>query len=369
MVEWYYPYLSILLIFYMKDRIIKVFYYVPESGIKEREKLYTQGLYRGELAYGALHLRNFNILPIDLFPLKEWQSKLWRILYAFYLIFKSRSYDAIYTPYFNGLEYAIKLRGLGLFSPKILIWHHNPIEKVGGNFWAEMKQKLFYRGCDALFFFSEEIKKESLYSGVDIIHKSYVLKWGPDMFFYNRIRLPYDTRGGIIMSGRDSRDFATLFDVAKRLPNHHFTVVPPDVETASLFTSLQNVKIKNFSSSYEGYYQLACETAKSSLVLILTKPIAGRNLPSGLTSICEATGLGKPCIITDNKYFDSSLRQSSFAKYVKVCDVDNICYNIEFLFSHHDVLRDMAEAALNYAKQNDIAKMSQHLSQIIKMMV
>jgi glycosyltransferase involved in cell wall biosynthesis len=347
---------------------IRVLYYIPGSDLSEREELYQHGVYRGEMVYGAFQLSKQGLSVVQIKPLRNWQGKCSRMWYALFLLLKSRHYDVIYSPYYSGLEYAIKLRGLGLFPKKIMIWHHNPVEKETSAV-AKWTQKWFYRGCDALLFFSDVIREESLLAGLNIRKKSFVLNWGPDMSFYDRIRQPYQSGGNIIMSGLDSRDFNTLLLVCEKMSEKHFTVIPPDDETARKFMDLKNVTVKVYPKSFENYYNLALETAKSSLVLILTKPVEGRKLPSGLTSICEAVGLAKPCVITKNRYFSQELLHAGFAAFVEVGDVDGICKQINVLAKDEETCSRMSNAALTYARQYDINNMSLQLADIIKRII
>lgn len=345
---------------------IRILYYLPGSDLTEREKLYRLNMYRGEMAYGVFHLKDHGTTIIELSPPRDWHSKLSRIWYAMYLLINCHKYDIIYSPYFSGLEYVIKLRGLRLFPKKIMVWHHSPIVSDNHSLKAKYSQQLFFRGCDALFMFSEAIKAKSLQSEINLRNKVFVLNWGPDMSFYDRIRLPYHSGGEIFMSGIDSRDFDTMYKVCQRLPQKHFMVIPPTEELEIKFRQYKNVTTKRYPASFESYYHLALETAKASLVLILTKPVEGRSLPSGLTSICEATGLAKPCIITKNPYFSQELIKAGFAAFVDIGDSEGICRQIEILTSDEDTLTKMSACSLNYALQNDIKKMARQLADIIK---
>lgn len=341
-----------------------IYYYIPASTLIERKEIYEKGMYRGELAYGAFQLVKMGIRFSNLNPLVKWYNKFNRILYVLYLLLNFRKFDIIYSPYYSGLEYLIKLRGLGLFPRKIVVWQHSPIDRKH-KIHDKIHTKLFIKGCDALCFFSEEILNETLENGYNIKDKAYILNWGPDMDFYDKIRQPYNPESKILMSGRDSRDFGTLSEVVKRMPNYQFVIIPPNDKVSKIFLDYPNVTIKKFPSSYKGYYDLSKETSKCTLILILSKPVEGRKLPSGLTSICEATGLAKPCIITENKYFSKTLRNAGFAKFVPVGDVDNICNQINLLMSDKLRLIKMSDSALNFAQTYDISNMSNELVKIL----
>ena len=86
---------------------IRLLYYIPASTLSERMSLYSSGMYRGEMTYGAFHLKEHGISVVELSPLKDWHSKLSRLKYTIYLLLHSRMFDIIYSPYSSGLEYAI----------------------------------------------------------------------------------------------------------------------------------------------------------------------------------------------------------------------------------------------------------------------
>ena len=348
---------------------MRVLFYMPViyGSVADRIKWVKEKKMRGELIYNIVDTEK---LGCDVIPSP---TKLYSIadkrLYVYntlQFLRKRGQYDVIYTPYFQGLEWLIYLRTIGLFRKKIVVWHHNPIE-MPKKILARWKQKLFFRGCDALLFFTDKIKQLSVGNGCPI-EKMHVVDWGPDMAYFDMIRPQYaGCKGNYLMSGSDSRDFDSAMQAFVSLPNAEFDVCPPSDELYEKYRSAsENTHLFKFEKSNTGYEKIAKKTADCKAVIIITKPIPGRKLPSGLTSICEAIALGKPCIITDNPYFSDEMRHAGFAKFVKVGDVEGIRKAIVELEEDPELRLQMSEAALAYARKYSSENTAKQLVEIFK---
>lgn len=322
---------------------------------------------RGELIYNIVDTESIGCEVIAS-PTKHY-SIANKKLYAyntFRLLLLSNRYDIIYSPYYQGLEWLIYLKSLGLFRKIIVVWHHTPIERPK-RFWSRWKQKRFFHGCDALLFFTDKIKQLSIGNGCPT-EKLHVIDWGPDMLYFDLIRVQYsECKGNFLMSGSDSRDFDSAMKAFVSLPNVEFDVCPPSNELYEKYQGTSdNTHIFKFEKNNKGYEKIAKKTSECKAVIIITKPIWGRKLPSGLTSICEAVALGKPCIITDNPYFSDEMRNAGFALFVKVGDVEGIKTAIKTLEENQQLRLKMSEAALAYARKYSSENTARQLVEIFK---
>lgn len=348
---------------------MRVLFYMPViyGSVADRIKWVKEKKMRGELIYNIVDTEK---LGCDVIPSP---TKLYSIadkrLY-FYNVWQfirlSNRYDVIYSPYYLGLEWLVFLRALGLFRKKIVVWHHNPVEKPQKLF-SRWKQNLFFHGCDALLFFTDKIKQLSVGNGCPT-EKMHVVDWGPDMDYFDMIRPLYaECKGNYLMSGSDSRDFDSAMEAFVSLPNVEFDVCPPSDELYEKYQSAsENTHLFKFENNNKGYEKIAKKTADCKAVIIITKPIPGRKLPSGLTSICEAVALGKPCIITDNPYFSDKMRNAGFAIFVKVGDVEGIKRAIRTLEENPALRSEMSDAALAYARKYSSENTAKQLVEIFK---
>lgn len=345
---------------------MRILYYMPvyAGTLQDRFERIAQGTYRGELLYGSPELRSLGhdvILPP---PIKsEGRKRLVEVMKQLWSM--RRQYDLVYTPYFNGLEWVILLHGMGLFRKKIVVWHHSPIER-SKSFLGCIRQNLFFRGCDAVLFFTEKLRQESWQPAGN---KTHVLNWGPDLSFFDRIRLDYAqcATAPYLMSGSDSRDFDTPIKAFAEMPNAQIDIYPPTDDIRKQYEGKNaNIHMKCIERSNDGYYAMSVATAECKAVLIISKPVEGRKLPSGLTSICEAVALGKPCIITDNRYFSDEMRKAGFAIFVKVGDAEGIRNAVQQLENDKDLCLRMSAAALAYARKFDAVNTAKELDSIFR---
>ena len=196
----------------------------------------------------------------------------------------------------------------------------------------------------------------------------FVVEWGPDMDYFDKIRIEYSQcNGNYLMSGSDSRDFETAITAFSKDSNISFDVYFPTDELYTKYNhKYTNINTYTLERNNFGYEKIAQVTANCKAVIIISKPVPGRKLPSGLTSICEAVALGKPCIITDNPYFSDKMRNAGFALFVKVGDTDGITNAIKTLEDDPYLRKQMSEAALSFAKKYSSKNTAKQLVEIFK---
>ena len=349
---------------------IRVLYYMPVaySTLEDRISWVKELKFRGELMYCVVETEKFGC-KVFVPTTKRYgvASKKLYLYYTWQLIRTAKLYDVIYSPYFQGLEWLIYLKAIGLFKKKIVVWHHNPIEEAPKKFLSRLRRKLFFRGCDALLFFTKTLRRLSLNRGC-APDKMFVVDWGPDMAYFDNIRIAYSLcNGNYLMSGSDSRDFDTAIAAFSKVSSVDFDVYPPTEELYEKYKNCyDNTNIFKLGKNNYGYEKIAKVTANCKAVIIVTKPVPGRKLPSGLTSICEAVALGKPCVITDNPYFSDEMRHACFAKFVQVGDVEGIRKAIVELEEKPELRLQMSEAALSYARKYSSENTARQLVEIFK---
>lgn len=349
---------------------IRVLYYMPVAygTLQDRLSWVKEHKFRGELMYCILDTEKYGckVLAPDTKRYGVASKKL-NIYYTWQLIRTAKQYDVVYSPYYQGLEWLIYLKAIGLFQKRIVVWHHNPIEEAPMKFLSRLRRKLFFRGCDALLFFTKTLRELSLSKGCSS-DKMFVVDWGPDMAYFDNIRIAYSQcKGNYLMSGSDSRDFETAIDAFSEELAIHFDVYPPTEELYVKYRNhYDNIQVFKLEHNNVGYEKVAKATANCKAVIIITKPVPGRKLPSGLTSICEAVALGKPCVITDNPYFSDEMRHAGFAKFVKVGDVEGIRKAIVELEENPELRLQMSEAALAYARKYSSENTAKQLVEIFK---
>jgi len=114
-----------------------------------------EGRFPSHFLYGATHLKDHGI-DVVWHQSRIRYSRIKRMLYTTWQILKNyRGIDAVYATHYTGIEPVIFLRALNLFRKPIVIWHHQPIITPKSRM-REILGKLFYKGIDEMFFFSQK---------------------------------------------------------------------------------------------------------------------------------------------------------------------------------------------------------------------
>jgi glycosyltransferase involved in cell wall biosynthesis len=274
------------------------------------------------------------------------------------IISDKRKYDIVYTPYYEGLQGLIYLRALRLYRKKIVVWSHPPVE-MEGSFLRKSLYKVFLKGIDKIIFTNKTAQTESIQSGLISEDKTVVLDWGADLDFFNNILNEVsgqeykDVR--FISTGVDHRDFETLVNAFKGL-SLKLDLYLTEKELYDKYKDVaENIIVhfiepnRSLESSLLSSYTVATELAKSSVSIICSKPIAERKLSFGLTSVLEATGLGKPVIITRNRYLPQRFEDNKVGLFVKPDDVEDLRNAILKIGNDHELRVKLGENARQFA--------------------
>ena len=168
-----------------------------------------KGEFPSHFLYGGTKLKNHGIDVIwhkslvSTSRLRQMMHSVWQMMFV------NRHYDAIYATHYQGLEPLIFLRALGLFRKRIVIWHHQPIV-VARSWWRNQLGKLFYRGIDDMFFFSQKLINDSIQTHKADPSKFHLGHWGADLELYDRVIAEKCERKGFVSTGKEKRDMTTL---------------------------------------------------------------------------------------------------------------------------------------------------------------
>jgi glycosyltransferase involved in cell wall biosynthesis len=327
----------------------------PDGSIEQKIQNWRDSKYRGELLYGLTHLKNegFDVIFPHLTKCRI-NGRKSRLSNLIDILKEKRKYDIIYAPYSNGLQALIYLRGLRLFRKKIVVWQHTPIEKPKGkNFFRRLLYRIFLNGIDKFIFFGEIAREESLQSGIIHEKKTAVLNWGADLDFFSKISNDASNFKSdeirFISTGMYYRDFEILIKAFEGLSaNLDLYIIDKSIYEKYLNTS-QNIKIHLIAPDELSSYKAGLEAAKSSVILICTLPVSTRKYSFGLTSLIEATALGKPVIITRNKYIPQSFEANKVGLFVEAGNVAQLREAIIKISSDRELLQQLANNSKRFA--------------------
>ena len=330
-------------------------YFYHMVAVDAYAKGWRDGSVPGHLLYGMNELPALGIgclyhaFPFNPYthPWKLRIYNLWKILSRY------RSYDAVYGVTHTGLEPLIFLRALGLFRKPVVIWHHTAVIVPKG--WIRrLGSALFYRGIDRLVFFSEPLREASVATGKVRREDTFVLPWGADLAFYDRLIARRSGRGtAFISTGRENRDFVTLIRAFAQTGERcdiYTTRFGGRVDDYERWIREQVGEIPSnvrFHIVDATHLEMAEKTNEAYAIAVCCLDFP---YTVGLTSLVEALALGLPVVATDNPTFPFDVEKEGVGIKVAYGDAEGWAWAIRFLRDHPEEARRMGEKGRRLAE-------------------
>lgn len=305
-----------------------------------------------------------------IYPYKQFSSRLRMMIYAAFNILRCKEkYDVLYGTSYRGLELIIFLRALGLYGKPIAIWHHQAVP-ASKNFLKGWISKLFYKGIDCMFFFSDVLIDDSLKSGKVTRDRLHLIHWGADLDFYDRIieNTVCDNKISFISTGKECRDFSTLLQAFSETHEMIDVYAPKsngNVKYDRLlnkYSSFPNIRIHTVGGIIP--YELALKVAKSDVVVISCLDLS---YTVGLTTLVEAFALGKPVISTNNPKFEVNIEAEGAGICVGYKNVEGWVKAVRYLSENTHVVSEMGrKGRLLAEKLYNLDNYTQELSRVLK---
>ena len=330
------------------------------ESFNDRLNNYKNDLYPGHCLFGAPELEKIGYKIIYSNPENPTKNKgafsIFKnmITYTLKIFRVIKSIDFIYSPYPNFLEFIIFVRSIKIIRKKIVIYQHSAITRKKGFIGYYLKQKLYYKGVDKLIFFDKKSASESIKSGLITNKQIFIGNWGPDIEQYNRILDKYKKTEGekdikFVSTGKDSRDYSLMVDAFCDL-NAKFELYLIDSDLATKFKDKSsNIEVKYIKESKDSPQVTEKATLNSDVSLVIFKPT--RPTCNGYTALCEAMGLGKPVIITENSYIPFNVEKEGFGIIVPVGDVEALRNAINTFHNNPEMVKEYSKNARIYAER------------------
>lgn len=328
-------------------------YYYNTRDVQFMWQQWEDGQMPSHLLYGATLLPEHGIELVMHRSSKVWTRWRLMIVTAWRILTCRQRYDVLYATAFRGIELIIFLRALHLYRHRIVVWHHQPIVESESRL-REIVARLFYRGIDDMFFFSEKIIADSLKSAKARPERMHLVHWGADLGFYDRIKsLRQEKQYQFISTGKELRDHTTLVrafnETDARLDvftlNYHGDKNPD--------TALETIPLKeNIHVHYtDGRLiplELAKEADRATCVVICSY---ATNYTVGLTTLVEAMALGLPIICSRNAQMPFDVEKEGCGITVGYGDVEGWKRAVEYIQSHPEEARQMGAKARRMAEE------------------
>lgn len=331
---------------------MKVYFYHTQN-LNQIYKKWKEGRFPGHFLYGATHLPKYGV-DVVMHKHKDTDSRLQQILYVTWKVLTCKEhFDAIYATHFNGLEFIIFLRALHLYPKPIIIWHHQPIVEADNGF-REMMARVFYKGIDHMFFFSDQLIQESLKSKKADEEKMEVCHWGADIDNYDRIMAENKDveHIGFISTGKEKRDMPTLIRafsatgqelsifVAYKACGDNYLEILNDLRPSS------NVHLNFIKGLIPN--ELAVKVWKSKCVVICCQET---NYTVGLTTLVEALAFGLPVICTRNATYPIDIEKEGIGIALPYYDSVGWERAIRYIVNNPEEAEEMGRKARKLAEK------------------
>lgn len=249
--------------------------------------------------------------------------------------------DIIYSPCQTQTHLLNYFRALGLIKVPIVCLAHHPLNWGKLSWLREPFIKSFVQGTAFFPSLSQKVADE-INQRSNQSFKSFPVAWGPDANFYPSIPVKGQ---GVIAAGRTGRDFYT-FGLAASQTNAQAQIICLERDASPAFQKFSNnvqVSIQP-NQGFMKYPELLEIYAKARVLAI---PLfLGKSL-SGLTSLMDALGMGKPVIMTKHPLIDIDIEAQGIGKWVEPGDIQGWKDAIQFFEDNEDEAVLMGQRARN----------------------
>jgi len=294
---------------------------------------------------------------------KFFPKRLQLMMYATKEILRNyRKFNVLYGTSFRGIELIIFLRAIGLFRKPIVIWHHTAITKNSSKI-KEAISRLFYKGIDRMFLFSDKLIEDSMKSEKVNPSKLKLVHWGPDIEFYDHIAasIPESHRDGFISTGKENRDVVTLVNAFNQSDNNLDIYISKECGSINYEERISSSNPgENISVTYtDGVIplELARKVASKECIVICCLEFP---YTVGLTTLVEAFALGMPFICSRNPNFQIDIDKEGIGITVEYGDVSGWKKAINYIKSHPEEAREMGKRARKLAEERFNLKIFAH---------
>lgn len=328
-----------------KFAVMRIYFYHTED-IQYIYGEWRKGNFPGHFLYGATHLKDFGI-DMVMHRHKDVGGRLRSAVYVLLEILKNYTkIDSVYATHYKYLEIVIFLRALGLFRKPIVIWHHQPII-TPRKMWREWLGRLFYRGIDDMFFFSQKLYDDSLKTKKARPERMHVGHWGADLDYYDRFMRDHQPAGGhsgFVSTGRERRDMKTLvaaFNETGAPLSIYLNKTNCGIDYERMFSEMavgSNIKV-NFMSGYQ--QANLCEAVYKSRCVVIC--CMETKYTVGLTTVVEALAMGLPVICSRNPQIPVDFDKEGCGISVAYYDTEGWVKAVSYIQGHPEEAAKMGK--------------------------
>ena len=231
------------------------------------------------------------------------------------------------------------LRALNFIRVPIITLVHHP-QNIGRFNWLRIPVNYcWHKGADAVLTFSKNIPLVG-HNTQKVIR----VPWGPDINYYDSLTPTYGDQ--IMTAGRSGRDFHSFaMASANTLSNAHIMCLEYDAETIyGKLPSHVSMEV-GWQEPHEVYNKL-----KNALAIAI--PLLPQKFTSGLTSLCDALGMGKAILMPENIGIDLDIEKLGIGKIIRPNNIDGWTKTLLWVKQNREETIKMGKRAREFAAKS-----------------
>lgn len=264
---------------------------------------------------------------------------------------RARGVDLIYSACQDNVWLLARLRRLGLLRKPLVTMVHHPLRGV-------LQNGALVHGSDKLLFLSREVEADVKRRFQPPPDATATLGWGPDLSFAGNT----DAAGesvDVLSAGKTNRDFKTLVDALRGTPWSAAIYCARD-NVSKVESPPANVAIHtNETGHVLSYRELYQRTRRARVVAL---PLSKVDALAGLTSVLDALALGKPLIMTKNRWLDFDAEAQGIGYTVAVGDSEGWRRALQRVLEDPELEARLAKRARELATQMNTQTFAKELA-------
>ncbi|HYP89806.1 MAG TPA: glycosyltransferase [Polyangiaceae bacterium] len=291
---------------------------------------------------------------VEYFPDRTWlgQPKLLRYgVQQLQVALRASGADLVYSASQHCAWLLARMRTLGLLGKPLVSMVHHPLR-------GALQNGAFVSGHDKLLFLSSRVEQDVKERFKPRHEATATLRWGPDVRFSSAIE-PEGQAVDVLAAGKTNRDFPTFVEACRGEP-WSSVIYCARGNVAKVLDPPANVAIHTNDTghvlSYRELYQ------RSKRVRIIAVPLSEVDALAGLTSVLDALALGKPLIMTRNRWLDFDPQAAGVGYTLDVGDVEGWRQALRRILNDPELERTMGERARAIAERMNIRTFTAELS-------
>lgn len=271
----------------------------------------------------------------------------------------SADYDMIFAPWMNFTFVLATLKILGLFRKPILVVAGSAYLVTGNNWLKRLKNKIvryvYMKGIDKIIFVNKSVYEAAAWEDIQG-NTDYLRAWGVDVNFFKSFSeaQPEPPRADYLCSISGSRrDFGVLIKALKNVDfpleivsNGPGTIAPEVVNSLPSNVRIDDSILPGMTST--AALRKIVYHSKAVAIPMFTCPHGEAN---GDKVMMEALAMGKPVIITKDRFLPFDVEEEGVGIKVEVGDVAGWERAINYLLENPEETEAMGRRALKLVEE------------------